>query len=364
MEPSLRYNPALDGLRAIAALLVVASHCQIPGFSGGFFGVDLFFVLSGFLITQLLTDEFGARGEIDLPGFYLRRLLRLAPPLLLMLAAYLAIAPTLWPQLTLRAHIRDVMLTVFYLSDYAHVLWGDPKVLQHSWSLSVEEHFYLIWPFAILLLARIKPRWRISALFAMYLLATAWRIFEYQHLGWTATYYRFDTRLSGLILGALLALWLPHNGQISAGSANAAGVFACAVFIPCLMMGYWGAPGALVWMVSLTGIAAAALLIAASSPNSWMSALLSAPPLVGIGLISYGVYLWHYPAALYLRIRLPWYETVPIVLALALTAASISYFMIERPLRRYRRGLNARRQNAADDVSATAPASATATTFS
>ncbi len=81
-------------------------------------------------------------------------------------------------------------------------------------------------------------------------------------------------------------------------------------------------------------------------PNSWVSALLSAPPLVGIGLISYGVYLWHYPAAVYLRMRLPWYETAPIVLALAFTVASISYFMIERPLQRYRRGLNAHRRDA------------------
>ena len=215
LESSLRYNPALDGLRAVAIALVIADHCHVPGFDGGYFGVDLFFVLSGFLITRLLVDEFDAAGQIDLPRFYLRRLLRLAPPLLLLLAAYLVIAPMIWPQYGLWSHIRDAALAGFYLSDYGRAFWHYPIALQHTWSLSVEEHFYLIWPFAVLLLARIELRWRIAGLFGIYLIATAWRIFEYESSGWVATYFRFDTRMSGLICGALLAICLPRMGRIS-----------------------------------------------------------------------------------------------------------------------------------------------------
>jgi len=147
----------LDGLRAVAVVLVISDHCGVPVFDQGYFGVDLFFVLSGFLITRLLVDEIDATGRIELWRFYLRRLLRLAPALLLFLAAYMLIAPSIWPQFDFLLHLRDAALVGFYLSDYSQAFWHNPKVLIHTWSLSVEEHFYLIWPFAVLLLARIGP---------------------------------------------------------------------------------------------------------------------------------------------------------------------------------------------------------------
>jgi peptidoglycan/LPS O-acetylase OafA/YrhL len=341
---SLRYNPALDGLRAVAITLVIADHCWVPGFDGGYFGVDVFFVLSGFLITQLLVNEVDARGQIDLPRFYLRRLLRLAPALALLLAAYLAIAPIVWPHYGLWSHIRDAALAGLYLSDYGRAFWSDPTVLQHTWSLSVEEHFYLIWPFAVLLLARVEPRWRMAGLFGVYWLATAWRIFEYESLGWAATYFRADTRLSGLICGALLAICLPRMGRISEKTANGVGILACAALAVCLSLGFWRAPSTLVWLANLAQMAAVGLLIAASVQNSWVSKVLSAPPLVGIGIISYGLYLWHYPAAVFFRELLPWYQTVPMVLIFAFAAAIASYMTVERPLHRYRRILGVRRR--------------------
>lgn len=367
MQAPLQYNPAFNGLRAIAAMLVIADHCHVPGFGSGFFGVDLFFVLSGFLITRLLVDEFDARGRIDLPGFYLRRFLRLGPPLLLLLAAYLAVAPIAWPQFALLEHVRDAALAGFYLSDYARAYWLHPKVLMHTWSLSIEEHFYLLWPFAILLLARVNTRWRIAGLFGLYLLATAWRMFEYEHTDWETTYFRFDTRMSGLIAGALLAVSLTHINKIPDETANAFGVLACAALIPCLATGFWLAPGALLWMTTLVEIAAAALLIAASVQTSWVSSLLSVPPLVGVGIISYGLYLWHYPAAVFFRVQLPWYQTTPIVLIFAFVVATASYVIVERPLQRFRRSLSARRRapgeatEAANEDRASLPTTATAT---
>ena len=353
MALRLQYNPALDGLRAVAVVLVISDHCGVPVFDQGYFGVDLFFVLSGFLITRLLADEIDATGRVELWRFYLRRLLRLSPPLLLFLTAYLLIAPSLWPQFDLLLHLRDAALVGFYLSDYSQAFFHNPKVLIHTWSLSVEEHFYLVWPFAVLLLARIEPRWRLVGLFGIYLLASAWRIFEYETVGWDATYYRFDTRISGLVCGALLATFLQQKGQISERAANFAGLFAWAALVLCLSIGFWEAPWSLVVMTNLAHVAAIGLLMAASTKNSWVSSALSAPPLVAIGIISYGMYLWHYPAALYFRELAPWYLTGPIVLGFSIAIATVSYLTVERPLQRYRHSLGGHRRHAeAKSVSA------------
>ncbi|MGH6643341.1 MAG: acyltransferase family protein [Bradyrhizobium sp.] len=353
MAIRLQYNPAFDGLRAVAVILVIADHCDVTVFDQGYFGVDLFFVLSGFLITRLLVEETDATGRIDLLRFYLRRLLRLTPALLLMLAGYLLIAPLLWPQLGLMSHVRDAALVGFYLSDYSQAFWHHPKVLIHTWSLSVEEHFYLIWPFAVLLLARIAHRWRLVVLFGIYLLASTWRIYGYETLGWDATYYRFDTRISGLVCGALLATILRHKDSISTGVANAAGLVAWAALTVCLSIGYWRAPWSLVIMTNLAHVAAFGLLISASTKDSWVSSVLSAPPLVSIGIISYGMYLWHYPAAIYLRELLPSYLTAPIVLGFSMVMATISYLTVERPLQRYRRSLGGYRPSAATELVST-----------
>jgi peptidoglycan/LPS O-acetylase OafA/YrhL len=363
-----QYNPAFDGLRAVAVVLVISDHCGVPVFDQGYFGVNLFFVLSGFLITRLLVDEIDATGRVDLSGFYLRRLLRLAPALLLFLIAYMLIAPSLWPQFDFLSHMRDAALVGFYLSDYSQAFWHTPKVLIHTWSLSVEEHFYLIWPFAVLLLARIEPRRRLVGLFGIYLLASAWRIFEYETVGWDATYYRFDTRISGLVCGALLAIFLQHKSQISERAANAAGLFGWTALVLCLSIGFWEAPWSLVVMPHLAHMAAFGLLISASTKNSWVSSILSAPPLVVVGTISYGMYLWHYPAALYFRELTPWYLTGPIVLSFSIAMATVSYVTIERPLQRYRRSLGGHQRYAeakpisAGDDPALQAATATATT--
>jgi peptidoglycan/LPS O-acetylase OafA/YrhL len=339
LDTSLRYNPAWNGLRAIAAILVIADHCRVPGFSGGYFGVDLFFVLSGFLITRLLIDEFESKRRIDLPVFYLRRFLRLTPPLLLMLAFYLALAPTAWPQLSFWEHLRDAGFAAFYLSDYTLVFLHQPRYLLHTWSLAVEEQFYLIWPLAILLLTRIAWRWRLVLLIGLYALAVTWRISEHGRVEWNDIYYRLDTRMSGLIMGAILATCFKRLGAISTQTANVAGLLAAVALFVCVTQAYWHMPGGLIWVTALVKFAAVVLLIASSVPNSWASTLLSARPLVAVGVISYGLYLWHYSVAAYFRDVLPWQQTFPIVLAVAFAGATASWLLIERPLQRYRRTL-------------------------
>ena len=359
LSPSLRYNPALDGLRAIAALLVVGSHCHAPGFQGGFYGVDIFFVLSGYLITRLLLDEHGASGRIDLPRFYLRRFLRLTPPLLAMLAVYLVWAPYAWPQFGLWSHVRDTLVAAFYLSDYARAFWLFPHVVQHTWSLGVEEHFYLVWPLALLGLLRLPARWRPAALFGLYVAATAWRMIWYvDATDWPETYFRLDTRMSGLILGALLATLLSGADRVPERLANLAGVVASLALILALTLGAWRAPGALEWTMTLVEFAAAALLIASAAPKSWVSRALSAPPLVATGILSYGIYLWHYPLALYFRDRMPWFEAMLTVLAIAFLAAAMSHLLIEKPLQGFRRNLRPQMETEPAAIDADAVAAA------
>jgi peptidoglycan/LPS O-acetylase OafA/YrhL len=339
LDFSLRYNPAWNGLRAVAAVLVIADHCRVPGFAGGYFGVDLFFVLSGFLITRLLVEEFEVHGRIDLPAFYWRRLLRLSPPLLFMLAFYLALAPLAWPQLGFWEHARDAAFAAFYLSDYTLVLLHQPLLLLHTWSLAVEEQFYLIWPLVVLTLTRLTWRWRIAVLIVLYGLAAMWRIAEHGRVEWNEIYFRLDTRLCGLILGAILALCFRQLGVLSRQSADIAGLFAGVALFVCVTQAYWQIPGGLIWMTALVKVSTVVLLIASAVPDSRLSALLSVRPLVAAGTISYGLYLWHYTIAVYFREALPWYQTFPIVLAVAFAGATASWFLIEQPLRRYRRAV-------------------------
>lgn len=168
------YVPALDGIRAIAVLLVVFFHAQTPGFHAGYLGVDVFFVLSGFLITSLLLGELASTGGIHLRRFYFRRLARLMPPLIGLIALYLVLAPLVWPEHA--HHIRDAFIAGFYLSDYSVVADVHPVMLKHSWSLSIEQHYYLLWPLLLLLIVRFRPKEIIGILFGLYIASTLWRI--------------------------------------------------------------------------------------------------------------------------------------------------------------------------------------------
>jgi peptidoglycan/LPS O-acetylase OafA/YrhL len=292
-------------------LAVMAAHTFVPGMGIGHWGVDLFFVLSGFLITSLLKAEAEATGSIRLGAFYLRRIRRLYPALLLMLALYLVA----WP-----SHGRDALVAALYLSDYAmaflreSIPWHLHDALSHTWSLSVEEHFYLLWPAVVLGLALIRVRRAVVyLLLAAYLAATFWRLWSHLHIGWFETYYRFDTRTSGLILGALLA-YLPELKHR-----------AWALAVPMLALMLWRAADPLV---------PAAF---ASTPAEWLGAalvlwamagskLLAWRPLAYTGRISYGLYLYHWPIAYALQqAGLPWWQMAPIVLLVTFTLAHFSH---------------------------------------
>lgn len=317
----MRYNPALDGLRAVAVLLVLAFHARIEGFHGGFFGVDIFFVLSGYLITRLLADQHSATGTINIPAFYVRRLRRLYPALLLLLAVYLAAAPWVFPERT--CHLRDALVAGFYLSDYGFAFWRVPWYLQHTWSLSVEEHFYLAWPIALLLVFRLPQRWGAATVLLMALAATLWRWHVVVNTGdWFQPYYRFDARLSGILLGAAAGLarptlprWAPYLGAALLVTAMSRAVSKD----PASLMG---------WMAMAEAGSLLMVLGAHTLPG------LAWAPLVWVGRLSYGIYLWHYPIMFWMRSEgITGWLSLMIGTAGAVLCATVSYYTVEHIVR-------------------------------
>lgn len=313
----MRYNPALDGLRAVAAITVVAGHSFV--FDGAAIGVVAFFVLSGYLITSILSDELDKTGRIDLVRFYWHRALRLWPPLLLMLAAW-AVAVIV----SGGDPAEGAILAGLYLSDYARALDMMPESLAHTWSLAVEEHFYMLLPGLLILTRSVRFfAWAV-------ILSAAWRCIDFaiwQNMAWT--YFRFDTSLAALLLGCLIALY-PIRGSARLGIGGAAALLALVIAFDngnplMLTLGYVGA-----------AIASAALVLSLTDDNA-VSRAFSA--LAYPGQLSYSVYLWHYPIALAVRDRLDPLATFAVVMGASFLIAWLSFKAMERPLRDWRRRL-------------------------
>lgn len=293
----MRYMPGLDGLRALAAIAVVCCHSGAGWARGGFVGVDVFFVLSGYLITRLLAEK-----QPTLREFYIRRLRRLTPPLALMLAVYLAVFYVAVPD---HPHYIEAGLSILYLSDYATTFWGLPYYLGHTWSLAVEEHFYLIWP---LVFYRFRPS--VKMLAWGFVAATLWRL---QFDGWASFYGRFDARLSGLILGCLIAHF-PRDKFPAWPGLLALGF---AAFYMQWEGGYTQGPG-------ITTIEIAAAVVVLGSHPKWLQSSV----LTYLGKLSYGIYLWHYPIARLMDGQ-PWQLILPVTLVASVALAALSYHTIE-----------------------------------
>lgn len=307
----MRYNPALDGVRALAVLAVVAHHALVPGFENGRGGVDVFFVLSGFLITTLLVAEQEA-GGIRLGAFYLRRARRLYPALFLLVALVMAFAAFWTPAPTW----RDATIALLYLSDYTAAYGELAEPIKHTWSLSVEEHYYLLWPLAVMGLCRLPRRTAVLLLAGSYVIATAWRLHIALHTSDWIAYYRFDTRLSGLLLGSLLAM------------------------VPRVRLPY----PALAAVLGVVTLAEAGPMYLIMLPSEWLGAclvlwamqgsrLLAWGPLPYLGRISYGIYLFHWPVAMFVR-GLDWPVTLAVTLAGGVLLAAASHATVERAFRK------------------------------
>jgi peptidoglycan/LPS O-acetylase OafA/YrhL len=336
VSASAAYVPGLDGLRAVAVVLVFLFHARVPGFGAGFFGVDLFFVLSGYLITDLLMAEIARSGRVDVLRFLSRRSLRLLPALVMMLVAFVALAP-LFPEVPDRPALQ-ALLAFAYVADYSFVLIGLPDEIGHTWSLAVEAKFYLVWPLILLLVLRkVRPTevWKVIALLA--LVATVWRIGNVRFVsGWDISYYRFDTRLSGLLVGATLA------GLIRSGAMRPPVdwlVWLAPVPVAALLLVpmEWGDKVLLSWGCTLVELAAAVVILAVLFRPVGLVRALGHPLLAGLGKLSYGFYLWHYPVIRWLRPEMDWPGVLVVGFAASLGLAWLSYVTVERLARQRRR---------------------------
>lgn len=324
----LGYIPALDGIRAIAILLVLLFHARVPGFQGAFIGVDVFFVLSGYLITCLLAEEYERTGRIAILAFYGRRLRRLYPALLTMLAVYLMVSPWVFPSYPMATHWRDAGIASLYLSDYAAALWGIPERIGHTWSLSVEEHFYLVWPAVLLLVLRLPRAVAAYLVLLLAVLSTIWRFESLQIFdSWATTYVRFDTRTSGLFLGAAIGLWKPNVKR--PGLVAVIGACGLVIVVSFAMLSTDMGVGR---GILLGDLSAACLLLGYRAIPG-----LGHPVMAWIGRMSYGFYLWHYLFVLVLRAENASWQTTLLVTGLSgLACAAMSYYTVESLFRRKR----------------------------
>ncbi len=350
MEPvtfHLGYRRWLDGLRGVAVLLVLASHLKL--LPGGFLGVDLFFVLSGFLITSLLVEEWQRVGSISLKRFYARRALRLLPAFGTLLVGLYVLTLVLRPT-QVAAFRAEAAVAACYVANWPALHQTPMPMLGHTWSLSVEEQFYLLWPLLLygMLRLRFTPRAITLALGAGILASSVHRcvLFSFHPPRgpelWPFTarlYMGLDTRADALLIGCLLGMLaacnlLPKSPKIWRNLGPAAIVAACALgcFVARSSLDhfqlYYG------YFTLLALLFAVILLRLLSAPCRLASSVLESSTLVGIGRISYGLYLYHIPIIEWLEpSRLGW--TAPVctlqVAALSFAVAIVSYLAIERP---------------------------------
>ncbi|MGW7411020.1 acyltransferase family protein [Streptomyces sp. NPDC054863] len=343
-----RHVAPLDGLRGLAVLGVLFFHAG--HFSGGFLGVDLFFVLSGFLITGLLLKETAARdGRIDLLAFWGRRARRLLPALAFTLAATLALVWAFGPPALLGPARDDTPWVLANLANWHFIAdrigyWdaAGTRVFSHLWSIAVEEQFYLLWPPVLCLVARGRHAGRNVAMAAAAGAAASLllMITLAGPVDTTRVYEGTDTRAFSLLLGALMAT--PPATRLTARLSTKAAGWAGPV-LACGIGAYWfladGQNSPSLFQGGLFGHAlAAALLIGclAHAPAAPLGRVLGSRPLRWTGLISYSLYLWHWPVYLLLseeRLGLTGWSRTVVVVAVSVAAAVLSTFLVEDPVR-------------------------------
>jgi len=348
----LGYQPALDGLRAVSVLAVILYHANFSATPGGFLGVEIFFVISGFLITSLLLEERMHTGRVDLKQFWIRRARRLLPALYLLLAVVSAASLLVYTDAAGRMG-GDVLAALAYVSNWWNIFLsesyfaqaGRPPLLRHLWSLAVEEQFYLIFPpiFAFVMVKYGRSIARTGLIVVALASAIEMAILFEPYTDPSRVYYGTDTRIAGLLVGAVLALsWAPwqsnqHAARRAGPALDVVGVVGLVIigwyltrvneFDPFIYRG-----GML--LLDIVCIVVIAVLV---HPATKLSRVLAWSPLVWVGLRSYAIYLWHWPIFQVTRpeLDLPFTGFPVFVLRMVLTfgAAELSYRFVEQPFR-------------------------------
>jgi peptidoglycan/LPS O-acetylase OafA/YrhL len=349
---------ALDGVRGVAILLVLFAHLALPGFAaGGVAGVTLFFVLSGFLITRLLIEELAGRGSISLRRFYRRRALRLLPCLLVVVAvtsAYQLLGGA--GDNVDAARVLPSLFAVFlYVGNWVRASGQDLGLLGHTWSLAIEEQFYLLWPAVLALAWRRGPRVLLALTACAAVLATLDRaLLWHGSSSVDRVYFASDTRADAVLLGCALALWAASDGRLPRGRWVVIAAVAAlgAALVAARPSGMY------LNVIAPTAAAVGGVLLLSHLVTGGPGRFLCWSPLTYTGRISYGLYLWHVPLVWILLPRLanwPLGARAVAVGALSYVVASASYFWIEKPFLRRKNVVEAQSPPPARSVPATAP---------
>ena len=342
----LQQDPALDAIRGIAVILVFLFHAGVQGFSGAFIGVDVFFVLSGFLITLLLLQEYQAKGSICIRKFYMRRVLRLMPGLVVMLIVFLAFVYLRFDDQAVRQRqTRDALLALLYVANWVRAFDINPiNMLGQTWSLASEEQFYLLWPLLMRLLLPLSSLVRSITIASLFLLSWGWRlVLLSEGASWNRLYNGLDCRVDMLLAGCLLAsLW--HAGYLDfwgrsrllsmlsvAGAALGLAIMSTSVD--------WQKPPLYIWQYALVALATSIVILEiVASPGGLFTRILNRRWLVWPGKVSYGIYLWHFPViALLGCMGLNLIQLALSAASLTLLFAALSWYGVERPFLRLKK---------------------------
>jgi peptidoglycan/LPS O-acetylase OafA/YrhL len=343
------FRPDIQAVRALAVLLVVLYHADIPGVHGGFLGVDVFFVVSGFVITNVLLREKASRGTTSIPGFYVRRIRRILPAATVVLIATVFATYHWLSYITGGVNADDAKYVAAFVGNFHFAALGTqyftatqpPSTLQQFWSLAVEEQFYLVWPLLFLLITlpwkALSPVVRLISMLSVVIgLSLAWCIIETsQNEVWA--FFSPLTRAWELALGAILAVVAPHLR----GRSPRWGLVLASAGLVVVLVSTWIYTSATLWpgAAVIAPVVATGAIIAGGSlrgPDGF-GRLVNFAPIQWVGNISYSLYLVHWPvmtiATQYAIAPLPLHSEIELVL-LSVVLAAVLYYAIENPIRR------------------------------